>query len=199
MSALEHLAALERAIGRVHSELDRIERWGQHVASVVAGGGRLLAAGNGGSAAQAQHLTAELVGRYLEERPPFSAIALHADTSALTALMNDYGCEAGWARAVRAHGREGDVLVALSTSGRSGNVLAAADAAREIGVTTLALTGSAPNPLATCANDAITVEGTTPTVQEVHQVLIHLLCEAVDAALASHMMAATAGTRERRA
>ena len=97
MSALEHLAALERAIGRVHGELDRIERWGQHVASVVAGGGRLLAAGNGGSAAQAQHLTAELVGRYLEERPPFSAIALHADTSALTALVNDYGCEAGWA------------------------------------------------------------------------------------------------------
>ena len=89
MSALEHLAALERAIGRVHGELERIERWGQHVASVVAGGGRLLAAGNGGSAAQAQHLTAELVGRYLEERPPFSAIALHADTSALTALT---GC-----------------------------------------------------------------------------------------------------------
>lgn len=196
MSALEHLAALEQAIGRVHSELDRIERWGEHVAGVVSGGGRLLAAGNGGSAAHAQHLTAELVGRYLDERPPFSAIALHADTSALTALVNDYGCEAGWARAVHAHGRAGDVLVALSTSGRSGNVLAAVDAARQVGITTLALTGRAPNPLAACADDALAVEGPTPTVQEVHQVLIHLLCVAIDAALPNHL-AVAAGRPER--
>jgi D-sedoheptulose 7-phosphate isomerase len=197
MSAVDHLVALERALQRVHGEIGRIERWGQHVAQVVAGGGRLLAAGNGGSAAHAQHLTAELVGRYLDERPPFSAIALHAETSALTALVNDYGAEAGWARAVRAHGREGDVLVALSTSGRSGNVLAAVDAARAIGVTTLALTGPAPNPLATCADDAVAVEGATPTVQEVHQVLIHLLCAAIDAAVPSHLMAAAIGSRER--
>jgi D-sedoheptulose 7-phosphate isomerase len=199
MSAVDHLVALERALARVHAEIGRIERWGEHVAAVVAAGGRLLAAGNGGSAAQAQHLTAELVGRYLDERPPFSAIALHAETSALTALVNDYGAEAGWARAVRAHGREGDVLVALSTSGRSANVLAATDAARAIGLTTLALTGPVPNPLATCADDAVAVEGATPTVQEVHQVLIHLLCEAIDAAVPSHLMAAATGARGRSA
>ena len=185
VSALEHLAALEQAIGRVHSELDRIERWGEHVAGVVSGGGRLLAAGNGGSAAHAQHLTAELVGRYLDERPPFSAIALHADTSALTALINDYGVEAAYARSVQAHGRPGDVLVALSTSGRSPNVLAAAQAASALRIRMFAMTGPRPNPLADLADEAIAVDGATPTVQEIHQVLIHLLCNAFDNALAA--------------
>jgi D-sedoheptulose 7-phosphate isomerase len=183
MTPAEHLLALELALVQLRDDLDRIERWGRHVATVLSGGGRLLAAGNGGSAAQAQHLTAELVGRYVMERPPFSAIALHADTSALTALTNDYGAEAGWARAVRAHGRVGDVLVALSTSGRSGNVLAAVDAAHETGLTVFALTGPAPNPLADLAHDAVCVTGSTPTVQEIHQVLVHLLCEVVDAQL----------------
>jgi D-sedoheptulose 7-phosphate isomerase len=184
--ARRHLAELSEAVERLGADLDRLGRWGGTVADVLTGGGRLLAAGNGGSAAQAQHLTAELVGRYLDERRPLSAIALHADTSALTAVVNDYGPDEAFARAVRAHGRPGDVLVARSTSGRSRNVCAAVDAARHGGLTVLALTGPAPNPLALAAHDAVCVDGRTPTVQEIHQVAIHLLCAAVDERINEH-------------
>jgi D-sedoheptulose 7-phosphate isomerase len=181
MNAHPHLVELRSALDSIDAQLDRIDHWGRHIAAVTGRGGRLLAAGNGGSAAQAQHLTAELVGRYLHERRPLSAIALHAETSALTAIVNDYGPDQGFARAVRAHGRPDDVLIALSTSGRSPNVLAAAEAAHELGLSVLALTGPAPNPLADCAHDALAVDGSTPIVQEVHQVLIHLICESIDA------------------
>jgi D-sedoheptulose 7-phosphate isomerase len=151
---------------------------------VLCAGGRLLAVGNGGSAAHAQHLTAELVGRYVVDRPPFSAIALHADTSALTALVNDYPADELFARQVSAHGRAGDVLVALSTSGSSSNVVAAVEAARRGGLVTWAVTGRSPNPLAVLADSAVSVDSTsTPTIQEVHQVVVHLLCEALDEAL----------------
>jgi D-sedoheptulose 7-phosphate isomerase len=184
MTGMRHLNELRLALSRLEHDLDRIATWGEAIAGVLDGGGRLLAAGNGGSAAQAQHLTAELVGRYLTERRPLSAIALHADTSALTAIVNDYGAGEGFARSVRAHGRQGDVLVALSTSGRSGNVLEAVAAARSLGISTLALTGTGPNPLASAADDAVCVDASTPTVQEVHQVAIHLLCEAIDARIA---------------
>jgi D-sedoheptulose 7-phosphate isomerase len=176
-----HLAALVRALDGLTGDLDRIEQWGRRVASTLLCGGRLLAVGNGGSAAHAQHLTSELVGRYKHERRAMSAIAVHADTSALTAVANDYGIEEAFARPVRAHGRAGDVLVAFSTSGESPNVLAAVSAADEIGMTTWALTGRGPNRLAKHCHDAMLVDcPVTATVQEVHQVAIHLLCEAVD-------------------
>ena len=186
MTGREHLDALAHAVAGLGRELGRLDHWGRLLAAALGRGGRLLAAGNGGSAAQAQHLTAELVGRYLDERRPLSAIALHADTSALTAIVNDYGPDAAFARSVRAHGRPGDVLVALSTSGRSPNVLSAVTAAHELEMLVLALTGPAPNPLATLADDAVCVAGRTPTVQEVHQIAIHLVCESLDAALAAH-------------
>ncbi|MEW6637541.1 MAG: SIS domain-containing protein, partial [Actinomycetota bacterium] len=93
----------------METEVGRIEGWARHLAGVLVGGGRLLAAGNGGSAAQAQHLTGELVGRYMEDRPAFSAIALHTEGSSLTSISNDYGAEEAFARQVRAHGRPGDV------------------------------------------------------------------------------------------
>jgi D-sedoheptulose 7-phosphate isomerase len=192
VSGLRHLQQLRSALDGLHGDLDRLDRWGRELAHVLSGGGRLLAVGNGGSAAQAQHLTAELVGRYLHDRRPLSAIALHADTSALTAIVNDYGPEQLFARQVRAHGRHGDVLLALSTSGRSPNVVAAADAARELGMAVLALTGPAPNPLVAAADDAVSVEGPTPTVQEVHQVAIHLVCEALDDELAADVISLTA-------
>ena len=99
--------------------VDVADRWGVRLAAVLDNGGRLLAAGNGGSAAQAQHLTAELVGRYRDDRPPFSAICLSAETSSLTAIANDYPASELFARQVEAHGRPGDVLVLMSTSGRS--------------------------------------------------------------------------------
>jgi D-sedoheptulose 7-phosphate isomerase len=178
-----HLAALRRPLDELEASVDRLDTWGRHLAGVLTAGGRLLAVGNGGSAAQAQHLTSELVGRYRDERRPFSALSLHAETSSVTAIANDYGADDVFARQVRAHGREGDVLVALSTSGRSPNVLAAVTAARECGLTTWALTGRAPNPLADAAHDAVVVDAPyTATVQEVHQIVVHLLCAAVDVA-----------------
>lgn len=181
-----HLDLLEAALGGVRPELDRVDGWARHLADVLVGGGRLLAAGNGGSAAHAQHLTSELVGRFVMERRPFSALSLHAETSALTAIVNDYGADSVFARQVEAHGRPGDVLVLLSTSGRSPNLLAAVDAARRCGVTTWALTGPAPNPLAGRADDALAVSApSTATVQEVHQVLVHLLCVALDREVAA--------------
>jgi D-sedoheptulose 7-phosphate isomerase len=176
-----HLDALRAPLDALEADIERIDAWGRHLAHVLVGGGRLLAAGNGGSAAQAQHLTAELVGRYVGERPPLSALALHAETSSLTAIANDYGAEEAFARQVRAHGRPGDVLVALSTSGCSPNMLGAAEAARKGGLTVWALTGLAPNPLAGQADDAVCVNApAAATVQEVHQVVVHLLCAAVD-------------------
>jgi D-sedoheptulose 7-phosphate isomerase len=129
-SGLAHLGALRLPLLALEADVERIERWGAHLAGVLTGGGRLLAVGNGGSAAQAQHLTAELVGRYRDERRPYSALCLHGDSSSTTAIANDYGLDEVFARQVRAHGREGDVLVALSTSGRSPNVLAAVAAAQ---------------------------------------------------------------------
>lgn len=177
----KHFADLVRAAAHVRPSAVQLEQWAQHLCDVFAAGGRLMACGNGGSAAEAQHLTAELVGRFKDERKPLSAIALHADTSASTAIVNDYGIEEMFARGVRAHGRPGDVLVALSTSGTSPNVLAAVKAAHGAKVTTWALTGPAPNPLAAMCDDAICVDApTTATVQEMHLVLIHGLCIALD-------------------
>ncbi|HWH34019.1 MAG TPA: SIS domain-containing protein [Acidimicrobiales bacterium] len=179
-----HLAALRRPLVALEADLARLEGWGTHAARVLCGGGRLLAVGNGGSAAQAQHLTSELVGRYRDERQPLSAISLHAETSALTAIANDYPPDELYARQVRAHGRPGDILVALSTSGRSPNVLAAVRAGTERGLRTWALTGRSPNPLVALADDAVSVDAPyTATVQEVHQVAVHLLCAAVDVAV----------------
>jgi D-sedoheptulose 7-phosphate isomerase len=176
-----HLAALEEALRRFAPQAARIEGWGRKLAGVLLAGGRLLACGNGGSAEQAQHLTAELVGRYLDPRRPYAAVPLHMDTSALTAIVNDYGPEEMFARQVRAHGRPGDILICLSTSGTSRNVVVAAEAAAGIGVTPWALTGPAPNPLAACCADALTVDApATATVQEVHLAAIHMLCAAVD-------------------
>jgi D-sedoheptulose 7-phosphate isomerase len=179
-----HMRALSEAVTRIGPEAAHLTGWGKQLAETLSGGGRLLACGNGGSAAEAQHLTAELVGRFCDERIPLSAIALHADTSALTAIGNDYGIDEVFARGVRAHGRPGDILISLSTSGTSANVLTAVKAAHEIGMTTWALTGPAPNPLAAMCDDTVCVEaGSTATVQEIHLLLVHALCIAVDEVL----------------
>lgn len=177
-----HLRSLEAALRGVRAASPLLERWGASLADTLSGGGRLLACGNGGSAAQAQHLTAELVGRYRQERRPFSALSLHTDTSAVTAIVNDYGPDEVFARQVAAHGRPGDVLLALSTSGSSRNVIAAARTATGIGMRTWALTGPAPNPLAGVCGQALAVDAdTTAAVQEVHLAVVHLLCEVFDA------------------
>ncbi|SFK91223.1 D-sedoheptulose-7-phosphate isomerase [Geodermatophilus ruber] len=186
LTGADHVASLTAALGGLGEQVDTLDRWGRLIADVLCGSerGRLLAAGNGGSAAQAQHLTAELVGRYRADRPPFSAICLTAETSSLTAIANDYPADELFARQVEAHGRPGDVLVLLSTSGRSPNAVAAARRARECGITVLAMTGPAPNPLAAAADDAVCIDSPwTATVQECHLVALHLLCAGFDAAV----------------
>jgi phosphoheptose isomerase len=181
----DHIDRLAAALPALRASGDTLARWGTALADRLTSGGRLLAAGNGGSAAEAQHLTAELLGRFDGERLPLPAIALHADTSAITAIGNDYGYDEVFARQVRAHARPGDVLLLLSTSGRSRNLLLAARAARRSGADAWALTGAGPNPLARLCDDAVCIPGDTATVQETHLAAVHMLCRAVEAALAS--------------
>jgi D-sedoheptulose 7-phosphate isomerase len=180
----DHLDELAAALAGLRDDVDRLHGWGSALHASLTAGGRLLACGNGGSAAEAQHLTAELVGRYRDDRPPFSAISLCAESSSVTAIGNDYGPEEVFARQVQAHGRPGDVLVAISTSGRSPNVVRAAGVAREAGLRTWALTGPGPNPLAAACDDALCVHSPhTATVQEAHLVAVHVLCAAFELAV----------------
>ncbi len=193
-----HLAVLSVALASLEAEVDKVDAWAHHLADVLVRGGRLLVVGNGGSAALAQHLTSELVGRYRDDRPAFSALALCAEGSSLTSITNDYGADEVFARQVRAHGRPGDVLVAMSTSGKSPNVLAAVEAARECALTTWALTGRRPNPLADRCDGAVCADASaTATVQEIHQVVIHLLCAAFDCEVGASPALRSAGGTSR--
>ena len=177
----QHLEELITAAKAFDSCVEVADGWGTGLASVLLNGGRLLAAGNGGSAAQAQHLTAELVGRYRDDRPPFSAICLTAETSSLTAICNDYPPEELFARQVEAHGRPGDVLVLMSTSGSSPNIVEAAKRGKQQGLHVWGFTGPRPNPLAEVADEAMSVDANfTATVQELHLVGLHIMCAALD-------------------
>ena len=182
-SVREHLAGAIDVIAALDAESERIARWGAELAVRLSAGGRLLVAGNGGSAAEAQHLAAEFVGRFRHDRPPYSAIALHTDTSAVTAIGNDYGFDEVFARQVRAHGRHGDVLLLLSTSGASANLLRAAAAAADVGALRWSLTGGAPNPLHAACDDGIALPGASANVQEAELVAVHALCIAFERAL----------------
>jgi D-sedoheptulose 7-phosphate isomerase len=159
-----------------------LERAIDVIAGALQSGRKLLLFGNGGSAADAQHLAAELVGRFLRERRPLPAIALTTDTSALTAIGNDYGFEDVFARQVRALGAAGDVAVAISTSGRSPNVLRAVEAAKAGGLTVVALTGGDGGPLAKAADVCLRVAASTLSsrIQETHILIGHVICELVD-------------------
>ena len=173
-----HLVSLGEALPAFREEAQQLRGWGADLAWILGHGGRLLVAGNGGSAAEAQHLAAELVGKLRDDRAPYSAIALNAETSTLTAIGNDYGYEEVFARQVRAHGRRGDVLLLMSTSGRSPNLIAAAEAALDVGLRCWAFTGPTPNPLAKVATEVLAVPSQdSQVVQELQLVAIHLLCE----------------------
>lgn len=179
----EHLHDLGAGLASLAAQSSEIDSWGTRLARCL-DGGRLLVAGNGGSAAEAQHLTAELVGRFEGERRPLSAIVLHGDTSTVTAVCNDYGGDEVFARQVEAHGRPGDVVLLLTTSGRSPNLLRAAERARRGGLEVWALTGPAPNPLSRAADRVVAVEATSvSSIQEAHLVAVHALCAAVERAL----------------
>jgi phosphoheptose isomerase len=161
-----------------------IARAGVLLAACLRGGGRLLVCGNGGSAADAQHFSAELLGRFERERAGLPAIALHADTSTLTAVANDYGYEQVFARQVQALGRAGDVLVAISTSGNSPGILRAVEAAQRAGLGVVALTGRDGGQLAPLLRPT-DVEMRVPApvtarIQEVHILALHCLCELID-------------------
>ena len=157
------------------------------MAAALKAGGKILACGNGGSAADAQHFAAELVNRFERERPPLAGIALTTDSSTLTSIANDYSYEQVFAKQLRAFGRKGDVLLAISTSGNSGNVVAAIAAAREMGIAVVALTGRgggkmaehlAPGDVHVCVPHARTMR-----IQEVHLLVLHCLCDGIDTQL----------------
>ncbi|WP_039888510.1 D-sedoheptulose 7-phosphate isomerase [Campylobacter rectus] len=144
-------------------------------------GGKILLCGNGGSAADAQHIAAELTGRYKTERGALAGIALTTDTSALTAIGNDYGYEFVFSRQLEALGREGDLLIAISTSGNSGNVVKALELARKIGIKTIGLsgrTGGSMNEL--CELNLVVPSNDTPRIQEMHIMIGHIICQAID-------------------
>lgn len=149
--------------------------------SSLASGGQLMACGNGGSAADAQHIVAEFTGRFLRERRPLRALALHANSSAVTAIANDYGFEFVFAREVMAHGRAGDILLALSTSGNSSNILRAIEAAREKKVSVIGLTGGTGGKMKSSCDLCICVPSkSTPRIQEMHIAIYHAICELVE-------------------
>lgn len=155
--------------------------------SSLAAGGQLLIAGNGGSAADAQHIAAELTGRFFRERQPFRAIALHANTSALTAIGNDYGYEHVFARELTAHARPGDVLLAISTSGNSANILRAIEAARQCKVVVVGLAGESGGQMRTACDLCLCIPSkSTPRIQEMHITIGHTICELLEERLAGY-------------
>ena len=177
-SLQEHLAAIQKLLD---SKISDIEQSGQLICEALASGRKVLLCGNGGSAADAQHIAAELVGCYEKQRRSWPAIALTTDTSALTAVSNDLGYEQVFARQVLGLAQPGDVLVAISTSGKSKNVLRAAEQAREVGCKTIALTGATAEPLASLCDIVVAVPSSrTSRIQEVHITVGHLWCEMVD-------------------
>lgn len=177
-SLREHLETFQALIG---TTLIDIQRSGELICDALISGHKLLICGNGGSAADAQHIAAELVGRYEKNRRSFPAIALTTDTSALTAISNDFGYDEVFARQVAGLGQSGDVLVAISTSGKSESVLKAVQKARELGCRTIALTGAGAEPLASACEMAVVVPAQrTSRVQEAHITIGHLWCEMVD-------------------
>jgi D-sedoheptulose 7-phosphate isomerase len=161
-----------------------IARAGALIAEALRAGGKLLLCGNGGSAADAQHIAAELTGRFQLNRPALAAIALTTDTSALTAIANDFGYDVIFSRQVEALGRKGDVLLAISTSGNSPNVVLAADKARAQGMAVIGMTGPSGGKLADRADINLASPGrTTDRIQELHITVGHILCALVESAL----------------
>ena len=186
---LDRIAGHFAESARLKSEAARvlgepIAQAGQLLAQSLKAGGKVLACGNGGSAADAQHFAAELVNRFEVERPPLAAVALTTDSSNLTSIANDYAWEQVFSKQLRALGRRGDVLLAISTSGNSRNVLEALPVAHELGVRVIALTGNGGGKMAaTLEPDDVHIcvpHKKTARIQEVHLLVLHCLCDAID-------------------
>ena len=181
-------ATLQKTQDRLAGSLARAARL---IIDAYKNGGGLFLFGNGGSAADAQHIACELVGRFLMERPALKAIALSCDSSVLTCLANDYAYEKIFSRQIEASARAGDVALGLSTSGNSPNVLAALATAREIGMGTIAFTGAGGGKCAALADVLLDVpsDGPCPRIQEAHVVMYHILCELIEKAAATDRIA----------
>jgi D-sedoheptulose 7-phosphate isomerase len=176
----EHAAVLRAS----QALMPKIVEAGHLVARSVIAGGRLLVAGNGGSAADALHIAGELLGRFLRERRPLSAIALSANASVVTAIGNDYAYDEVFARQVAGHGRRGDVFLGISTSGNSNNVLKAAAVAREMHLSVVGLTGQTGGRLKDACDVCLRVPSeSTPRIQEIHILIGHLICQVVEDSL----------------
>jgi D-sedoheptulose 7-phosphate isomerase len=179
----QSLAALERANGD-GALLATARAIADVIIKALRSGNKILLIGNGGSAADAQHIAAEIVGRYKQDRPAYAAVALTTDTSALTAIANDYGFEQVFARQVEGLGRRDDVLLALSTSGRSPNIVAALRVAKERGLVTVGFTGSKGETMgALCDHLLVAPSDDTPVVQQVYLTVAHGICDAIEQAM----------------
>jgi D-sedoheptulose 7-phosphate isomerase len=179
----QSLAALERATQDA-ALLAAARKIASVIVAALRAGNKLLIIGNGGSAADAQHIAAEITGRYKQDRPAYAAIALTTDTSALTAIANDYGFEQVFARQVAGLGNRGDLLLALSTSGRSMNILAALRTARERGLATIGFTGARGEALsALCDHLLVAPSDDTPVVQQIHLSVAHGICDEIEQSL----------------
>ncbi|HOW98181.1 MAG TPA: SIS domain-containing protein [Kiritimatiellia bacterium] len=178
------LAVVEEVIGGLRGP---VEELASEIAARLRAGGKVLACGNGGSAADAQHLAGELMNRFLKERRPYAGIALSTDTSVLTSIANDYSFAEVFEKQVRALGRRGDVLIAISTSGNAENVCRAVKAAKDLGLLTVGLTGGSGGKLRPLVDRPLCVASTaaTPRIQEGHQLIIHALCERLEELLES--------------
>jgi len=176
------LSAHRAATEQLHEQMPLLIEMGMRLRSCLLAGGKILLLGNGGSAADCQHIAAEIVGRYQRERRGLPAIALTTDTSILTAVGNDYGFERIFSRQVEALCTPADVVIGLSTSGNSPNVLAAIHTARQIGAFTIGLTGGGGGKLAQCCDLSLVVASNdTPRIQEAHILVGHMLCDLIDA------------------
>lgn len=180
----KHLALSREALERATQDgglLDVARKIAEVIAAGLRAGNKLLLVGNGGSAADAQHIAAEIVGRYKKDRPAYAAIALTTDTSALTAIGNDYGFEQVFARQVEGLGRRGDVLLAITTSGRSPNILAALKTARQHGLITVGFTGAKGTAIAAaCDHLLVAPSEDTAVIQQIHMAFAHGICDVVE-------------------
>ncbi len=182
--SIEQSIAAKQQILADEAFLNRIDEAAQMIIRSLNNGGKIHFCGNGGSAADAQHLAAELSGRFYFDRPPLNAEALHCNTSYLTAVGNDYGYEMVFSRLLRGTGHKGDVLVGISTSGNSKNILKAYEVCREMGIHTISLTGQTGGAMAAVSDLLLNVPSTdTPRIQESHILIGHIICELVETAL----------------
>jgi D-sedoheptulose 7-phosphate isomerase len=189
---LDRARALSTVLSLVATNSQHVARAAAIIVEAIATGHLVMVCGNGGSAAEAQHLAGELVGRFRRDREPWPVLALTTDAAVLTAVANDYGYDTVFARQVAAFGHRGDVLIGISTSGESPNVVNAACQARDRGMSVIALTGREPTRLGLFSDVAIAVPATeTALVQEVHSVLVHHISEIVESSLAQQSIERT--------